>query len=321
MLFRFPDLYDSDYTSSGLGPYCLMAAGSHGKRPCNPNGFLRERAGWYTDLIELKGMNGPLDIEHNFTKVYKYTVTETEFFILEARLKRVHDTELPAEGLAIYHVDTNQKTNENEKQTVDQHYLISLIQADGKQELEARPFQKGDPGDLFVAGRVINDTTKPSPKLWNGQPSGLAVKILNVDRSAGIIKVFIGKEGGIEKSVTKVSTTLNEQIPDSFREGIRNSIQIPDTGICVSAKVSINITHSYAADLSIILISPSGKKHTIVEPNPSGGRNNFNPIIDLDLSNTFSNTEINGFWVLNVADFETQDVGILNKWSLTLDFK
>jgi immune inhibitor A len=319
MLFRFPDLYDSDYSSSGLGPYCLMAAGSRaglGKRPCNANAFLRERTGWYDQRIELNGMNGALDIEHNFTKVYKYTCSKNEFFILEARLKREHDTELPAEGLAIYHVDTNQKNNMNESQTAEDHYLISLIQADGKQELEASRGAQGDQGDLFVSGQVIND-----PKLWSGHSSGLAVKILNVDRSTGIIKVFIGNEGGIENSVTKKSTIPNEIIPDGFKEGIRNSIQIPETGICVSAKVSINITHSKASDLSVILISPSGKKHTIVKPDPTGKRQDFNPITNMDLSDTFRDTEINGFWVLNVADFATQDVGTLNNWSLNLVFK
>jgi len=324
MLFRFPDLYDSDYSSSGLGPYCLMAAGSRAgecKRPCNANAFLRERSRWYDKLIELNGMNGALDIEHNFTKVYKYTCSKNEFFILEARLKREHDTELPAEGLAIYHVDTNQIDNQNESQTAKDHYLISLIQADGKQELEASRGAQGDQGDLFVTGQVINDTTIPSPKLWSGQPSGLAVKILNVDRRTGIIKVFIGNEGGIENSLTKISTIQNEIIPDGFKEGIRNSIQIPETGICVSAMVSINITHSKASDLSIILISPSGKKHTIVAPDPSGLTQDFNPIINLNLSDTFRDTEINGFWVLNVADFATQDVGTLKNWSLKLVFK
>jgi subtilisin-like proprotein convertase family protein len=329
MLFRFPDLYDSDYTSNGLGDFCLMAGGSYGrdgsgKQPINPNAWLRSACNWYDTLIELNGFNGPMDIEHNYSKIYKYSTQKpNEFFIIEARLNRAHDAGLPGEGLAIYHIDTNQTTNENEAQTATGHYLISLIQADGRQDLEKGDRgNSGDTGDLYVAGGAINDTTIPSSKLWDKTPSGLAVKILNVDRSAGIIKVHIGKvEEGPVKKIVESSPVQNEIIPDGFREGIRNSIEIKEGGICVSVKVSVSITHSWAADLNIILKSPSGKQFTIATPNPSAGKSSFKQIIDFDVTSTFRDTDIKGFWTLNVADFFDQDVGTLNNWQLTLEYK
>jgi immune inhibitor A len=49
LLFGFPDLYDTDDTSEGIGNWCLMAAGSwggHGDRPVHPSAWCKAGQGW-----------------------------------------------------------------------------------------------------------------------------------------------------------------------------------------------------------------------------------------------------------------------------------
>src|SRR3982751_1798595 len=51
LLFGFPDLYDTDGTSEGIGNWCLMAAGSWGgggDNPVHPSAWCKANQGWAT---------------------------------------------------------------------------------------------------------------------------------------------------------------------------------------------------------------------------------------------------------------------------------
>jgi hypothetical protein len=329
MIFRFPDLYDTDYSSSGLGPYCLMAAGSHqnnGFSPCGPNSFLRERSGWYEDkgLVELKVQTGQIVIPHNYRKVFKYTPdpvnAPNEFFVLENRLRSGNDSYLPSEGLAVYHVDTDKNSNDNELGTSRSHYLCALIQADGLRQLEGHAFERGDLKDLFGVGSILSDATKPSTRLWNGKESGLNIRVDSFDLINKTITITLNPNagGGGGKKVYN-AVKVPEKIPDAFVSGIQNTIFVSDWGLCRIAQVTIDIKHGYSGDLSISLISPSGKKKVI--QTKSSNSSQFAKIQSLDVSSMFSSTEIHGTWVLNVADEEKADLGELVAWSLLLEFQ
>jgi len=245
---------------------------------------------------------------------------QVSFFILEARLKTGHDSDLPAEGLAIYHCDTTMPDNDNESLTRTAHYLCSLIQCDGLFELEAHSHERGDAEDLLRAGGEISDTTSPDCKLWNGTNSGLRVIVKSIDRAAGIIKVSLGSATPPPQITRKTwESKPNETIPDNFREGINNSVQITDSGRCISAKVSVDIAHLYSGDLSIILTNPSARQAIIKRPNAQVS-SPFAAIVDLDVTSSFGTAQITGFWTLTVSDFYPADLGTLNSWSLTLEF-
>ena len=153
MLCRFPDLYDygkrdGDFErSAGLGVYCLMSAGNHlngGRTPAPICAYLRYLAEWCPNRISL---NTPGVYQADYGAYDTVLVYETtrpnEFFLLENRDKFGLDQHLPANGLAIYHCDT-EGSNERQGGTAKQHYQCSLLQADGRLDLEHNANQ-GDP--------------------------------------------------------------------------------------------------------------------------------------------------------------------------------
>jgi hypothetical protein len=66
-----------------------------------------------------------------------------EYFLLEHRRRTGFDSELPGEGLLVWHVDDAQEDNSDE-----QHHLVGLLQADGLRELE-QDLNRGDGGDCY----------------------------------------------------------------------------------------------------------------------------------------------------------------------------
>jgi M6 family metalloprotease-like protein len=189
MLCRFPDLYDygkrdGDFESSaGLGSYCLMSAGNHlngGRTPAPICAYLRSLAGWCPNQISLNTPgNAPQVYEavHGvYDTVFVYTTPRrNEYFMLENRGRSDLDQYLPSSGLAIYHCDIK-GSNERQGGTAEQHYQCSLLQADGRLDLEKNA-NRGDSNDFFtlVQGEALSGSTNPSTQLWDGADSGLRI--------------------------------------------------------------------------------------------------------------------------------------------------
>jgi len=191
MLCRFPDLYDygsrdQDYEkSSGMGRYCLMSSGNHldgGRTPSPVCGYLRGLAKWPEEVV-LLNENGSFGAIHSdYRKLYKYVVktnevgVDTEYFIIENRSRMGMDEFLPSSGLAVYHCDIL-GSNEWEEGTPARHYQCALLQADGRNDLERDPYNRGDAGDLFgkVEGVAVNYGTSPSSRAWDQSDSGMVL--------------------------------------------------------------------------------------------------------------------------------------------------
>ncbi|MGJ8591759.1 MAG: proprotein convertase P-domain-containing protein [Aquaticitalea sp.] len=113
-------------------------------------------------------------------------------------------------------------------------------------------------------------------------------------------------------------------------------INVPGAGDITDVNVTINITHTYDADLDIFIISPTGTQVELTTDNGGSGDNFVNTVFDQqgtvsittgsapftgvfipegNLTN-FNGEEASGDWTLRITDDAGQDGGQLNSWTL-----
>ena len=182
MLCDFPDLYDLDDDSAGIGAYCLMSGGGLIDR-CNPAqicAYLKYRAGWARSVTRVTpGLKATLVAgTHDF---FIHAKDLREYFLIENRCRVGRDSALPASGLAIWHVD-EEGDNSRQERLPGSHFECALVQADGQYDLEHKR-DLGDEGDLFHAGwrNRFADHTSPASRWWDGTSSGLDVSEIGPD--------------------------------------------------------------------------------------------------------------------------------------------
>ena len=111
LLFGFPDLYDTDYSSEGVGNWCLMGGGSwngSGDVPAHPSAWCKVNQGWATAVIQKD--NGSVQIadvktSQKVVRLWKDGAGGSEYFLVENRQRSGYDRMLPGEGLLIWHID------------------------------------------------------------------------------------------------------------------------------------------------------------------------------------------------------------------------
>ncbi len=180
LLFGFPDLYDTDYSSEGVGNWCLMGGGSWlggGDVPAHPSAWCKAQQGWVTIV---QPDNGPLDIEDVKTgkKVYRLWKNKSasqEYYLVENRQKSLYDRFLPGDGLLVWHIDDAIANNSNEI-----HPKVALVQADGRKDLE-NGNNRGDAGDPYPGSannRNFDSTSTPHSKSYSGLDTCVKIRVL-----------------------------------------------------------------------------------------------------------------------------------------------
>lgn len=136
-------------------------------------------------------------------------------------------------------------------------------------------------------------------------------------------------------TTTTQDTDVNLPAPGTYT----SIINIPTGGTITDVNVTIDITHTWDADLDISIISPTGTIVELTSDNGSLGDNYENTVFDMDgvdgpitdgtapftgtyipegdLSD-FNSEDAAGDWVLEVIDDAAGDVGVLNFWKLEL---
>jgi hypothetical protein len=177
MVCGWPDLYDYGGDSEGVGRYCLMANFASRTNPVEPCAYLKDLAGWAVVTTLSTPANGLSVPSSSTNTVYKFEhpTAENEYFLIENRRQAERDTEVPDHGLAIWHCDTNGRNSWNQM-TPEQHYEVTLVQADGRWDMEM-DVNEGDHTDLYAAPGYINCTpcSNPDTDWWDGQRSDLYV--------------------------------------------------------------------------------------------------------------------------------------------------
>lgn len=108
LVFTWPDLYDTDSSSAGLGPWCLMAGGSwngfpSGTKPSHPSAWCKAKQGWASTINHAENRTIQLhDVKNNFAihRLWENgDPTSNEYFLLENRQRTRYDAGLPGDGL------------------------------------------------------------------------------------------------------------------------------------------------------------------------------------------------------------------------------
>jgi M6 family metalloprotease-like protein len=173
-LMQWPDLYDIGFESWGAGLFCLMSNPGAYRNPLQPCGPLKYRSGWTQNVLldgVMAGQEAPVD--GNVVFLVPHPEISNELYILENRQRSGRDEFMPDEGLAVWHVDWR-GDNSREAMLPDIHYMVTLVQADGRWDLE-RDANWGDDTDLFGGDgyTTFNPDTSPPARWWRGQDANL----------------------------------------------------------------------------------------------------------------------------------------------------
>ena len=162
LLFGWPDLYDTDGSSEGLGNWCLMGGGSwngNGDIPAHPSAWCKVNQGWVSVVnrksnrkVTIKDVKTGRQVQ----RLWKTGAAGKEYFLVENRQRTLYDRKLPGDGLLVYHVDENIDGNEDEN-----HPFIKLLEADGRNHLHDGA-NRGDAGDPFPGSSQNGDLTNSS---------------------------------------------------------------------------------------------------------------------------------------------------------------
>ena len=241
-----PDLYDTDYSSCGDGPYSLMAYGVHtgeppGSNPYPLDAWLKMKLGWVYPVDITINTCGrivyPIQISN---VVYRYAPGGSEYFLVAFRKDYGFDHQMFANlasnwkgAVYIWHVDESKgngtltpwlpyNTEEcvpgGDEDCSEKHYALSLEQADGLFQLERTPAGGGcsvpDWGDLYHSGDVFGVNTSPNSDWWDGTPSNFTVDVVKITEEYAKINFIIDPDFSLSPpeifSIPKTSVAVGE---------------------------------------------------------------------------------------------------------------
>ena len=199
LLFGWPDLYDTDSSSSGLGSWCLMAGGSWngtGDIPAHPSAWCKAQQGWVA--VSNRKSTSTVAVKDVKTKPTVYRLWDkgtkgSEYFLVENRQRTGYDRELPSDGLFVYHIDNSLDSNSDES-----HYKVGLVQADGKRHLELGSNQ-GDTGDPFPGSagkKTFSGSTTPNSHSFAGLDTHVAIRNIPASAASMSVEFSVGSGGG-----------------------------------------------------------------------------------------------------------------------------
>jgi M6 family metalloprotease-like protein len=216
LLLDYPDLYDYDGDSGGIGTHGLMASGSAtdgGKTPSPINLHFKDLVGWanITEVNVNDFITGTLPSVGNIGYQITHPTNPDEFFVFENRGDGdIWAKGVPDKGVMIWHVDSGVYGNDDQQMTAASHYQVSLEQADGLFDLE-RSTARGDSGDAFDSNNEpFNDFSLPDSKWWNGLGSGIMVEVLSLPGSN--MDIVFGGFGVIYPNGGEIITNLGPAV-------------------------------------------------------------------------------------------------------------
>ncbi len=286
MLCNWPDLYDYDFDSQGVGRFCLMCDMASPTNPVQPCAYLKYVAGW-TDTTLLVTQQTGYTITSGQNQVYKYEHPTwlNEYYLIENRQKTGRDSALPDAGLALWHIDT-EGSNDFQQGGGALHYKVALVQADGRWDLESNR-NPGDGTDLWKGPTFTNCSaaTTPNTNWWNGTTSGLGISEISASGSTmsftfGSSAILVNKDqikhiiypGTPVPNDTFTITNTSTIIPmDYTLETNENWLTMtPGSGSSLGETHTITVSFNNA----VIPYWPNGTYGAVVTVHAPGAQNN-----------------------------------------------
>ncbi len=172
-----PDLYDTDYSSQGIGVWGLMGGGSWNtpSKPAHMICWSRYKLGWITPIEVSTWLHDqPITAIETTGQAYKLWtngVYGSQYFMVENRQRYGADVNLQGEGLLIWHVhESAQQSNEN-------HPKVDLEEADGYDNLyhNTNSGDAGDPFPGFMDNRWFDEYSYPNSRDYYDDLTQVAV--------------------------------------------------------------------------------------------------------------------------------------------------
>jgi immune inhibitor A len=251
LLFGFPDLYDTDYSSEGVGDWCLMGGGSWnngGDTPAHPCAWCKAQQGWVqtinlTNNKKAVAMAGVTDSKKVY-RLWQKGNRGNEYFLLENRQQRKFDRFLPGNGLLIWHIDDEIDNNSNE-----QHYRVALMQADGKRDLE-RGANSGDNGDTWPGSTINRSFTKdtvPDSRSYGSLDTHVRVEKISLKNGVVTADLYVSaktskkpKKVAAKKTARKtVASKTGKKAVASRRAPVKKNIKKAARGKTKAGKAKI----------------------------------------------------------------------------------
>jgi len=239
-----PDLYDTDYSSQGVGHWSLMASGNYNgdsRTPAHFDAWCKYKLGWLFPMnVSANMLDAHLPAVEYDPVVYRLardaSIGVSQYFLIENRYLSGFDAQLPGGGLLIYHIDESIGTNNNEW-----HPKVFVEQADGRFDLQS-PYNRGDGGDPWPYDdkHDFHDKTTPNSVLYAGISS--RVGVWNISGRDSIITA------DLEVSYTRPWIEMNGiSLHDTY--GDNNGI--PEAGEKIQLVLSLINDWAEASDFSI----------------------------------------------------------------------
>jgi len=246
-ILGLPDLYDTDYSSSGVGSWSLMASGNYNgssKLPAHFDAWCKKYLGWVNPINVTETMIAAeipaVEYSNVVYRLNRNGVISSEYWLIENRCNTGFDAALPGCGLMIYHIDEDKPGNSSEW-----HPLVFVEQADGKFDLQ-NPGNRGDDGDTWPNGdlaRDFHDKTTPDSKYYVSLSS--QVGVWNISDPDSVMTA------DLEVSFTRPWVELGNAV---FRDNAYgNGNGIPEAGEKIQLILSLTNDWAEATGISVTM--------------------------------------------------------------------
>jgi immune inhibitor A len=241
-----PDLYDTDYSSNGVGKWSVMSAGSwngvNGNSPSHFDAWSKIQLGFAAATnVAATTMGASIpEVENNAT-IYRLWTSGTfgnEYFLAENRQQTGYDSALPGEGLLIWHIDDGVETdNDNEWYPPDHtsggHYLVALEQADGLWQIEKSASQgnTGDPYPGDSINRAFSPLTTPNSNSYSGDNTLVAISNISDSgptMTADFTVTFASPAEDEIDDVLPLAFELDQNCPNPFNNETQISFSLAE---------------------------------------------------------------------------------------------